>query len=277
MRLFLIVLFLISFSKGFSQDLSNLELEFNWSEVELRSFDSTDLERIFPVVKNVPFRTKSDALNHLDFFHLIDFNNDYKIDVLYNGWTGGEGEMLQIIKNNGSNFEIVQTIYGSVQDLQIENNEVTEIEILDYACCAGYVDHLQLWKKEGTTNFIGVNDLALIVGTYIPTDQFENPIKFRVINDRYNMRIEPEIKNLKENSNDFDPIEGQNISASFTTGDTGTAIAKKVDETGRVWWLVIMDTMPTPQFPKLFYEGNNDIFNYKPVGWISSRYVEKIE
>lgn len=277
MRLFLVAIFLISFSRGYSQDLSNLESEFSWAQVELRSFDSTDLERIFPVIKNLPFRTKSDALNHLDFFHLIDFNNDYRIDVLYNGWTGGEGEMLQIIENSGDKFEIIQTIYGSVQDLRFKNNKITEIEILDYACCAGYVDHLQLWKKDGTTNFIGVNDLALIVGTYIPSDQFENPIKFRVINDRYNMRIEPEIKNLKENSNDFDPIDGQNISASFTTGDTGTAIAKKVDETGRVWWLVIMDMMPNPQFPKLFYEGNNDIFSYKPVGWISSRYVEKIE
>ena len=277
MRLFLITIFLISYFKGVSQDLSNFESEFDWSEYELRSFDSTDLERIFPIVKNLPLRSKSDALNHLDYFHLIDFNNDYKMDIFYNGWTGGEGEMLQVIKNNGSNFEIIQTIYGSVQDLKIENNQVTEIEILDYACCAGYVDHFQLWKKDGTTNFVGINDLALIVGTPIPSDQFENPIRFRVKNDRYNMRVEPEIRELEENNASFDPIDGQNISASFTTGDTGTAIAKKVDETGRIWWFVIMDNMPHAEFPKLFYGGNNDIFRYKPVGWISSRYVDTIE
>ncbi len=277
MRLFLIFLFLTSFFISYSQDLSRIDSKFQWSNFELRDFDSTDLEKIFPIIQNLPFRTKSGALNHLELFHLIDYNNDHKIDVLYNGWTGGEGEMLQIIKNTGTKYEIEQTIYGAVKELKIEDNKIREIEILDYACCAGYVDHLQLWRKDGTTNFVGVNDLALIVGTHIPSDQFNNPIKFRVKSDRYNMRIEPEIKEMEENNAPFDPIDGQNISASFTTGNTGTAIAEAEDDTGRIWWLVIMDQMPSNQFPNLFYEGNNDIYSYKPVGWISSRYVEKLE
>ncbi|MEM9857312.1 MAG: hypothetical protein AAF843_08145 [Bacteroidota bacterium] len=243
----------------------------------MRSFDSTDLERVFPVVQNLPFRTKSDALNHLKFFHLVDYNNDYKIDVFYEGSTGGEGTMLHVIQNTGNNFEIVQTIYGSVQDIKVQNNKITEFQILDYACCAGYVDHLQLWSSKGTSKYSSVNDLALIVGTNIPSDQFDKPINFKITNERYNMRLEPEIKELGENDVPFNPIDGQNISASFTSGNTGTAIAQKEDETGRIWWLVIMDQMPNSEFPKLFYEGNNDIYNYKPVGWISSRYVEKIK
>lgn len=277
MRLSLILLLLTSFFTSFSQDLSRIDSKFQWSDFELRDFDSTDLEKIFPIIQNLPFRNKADALNHLELFHLIDYNNDHKIDVLYNGWTGGEGEMLQIIKNTGSEYEISQTIYGAVKDLKIEDNKITEIEILDYACCAGYVDHLQLWQLNGYSQYSAVNDLALIVGTEIPSQTFDNPFKFEIKNEQYNMRIEPKIKELKENNNDFDPINEQNISASFTTGNTGTAIAQKEDDTGRVWWLVIMDQMPSNQFPMLFYEGNNDIYSYKPVGWISSRYVQKLE
>lgn len=276
MKPVIIFIFLISFYNSYSQNLSKLDSKFQWADYEYRAFDSSDIEKVFPVVENSPFRSKSDVLKHLDFFHLIDYNNDYKIDILYNGWTGGEGEMLQVIKNTGSDFEIVQTIFGSVKGIKIENNKITEIEILDFSCCGGYVDHLQLWTLNDSSQYAAVNDLALFVGTKIPSQTFDKPIKFEIKSERYNMRMWPEIGEIKENEAPFDPIDGQNISASFTIGDTGVAIAEKEDNNGRIWWLVIMDQMPSNEYPKLFYDGNNRIQKYKPVGWISSRYVERL-
>jgi hypothetical protein len=276
LRNILISLQLLIACTGFTQDISNLEKEFEWEKIEIRSFDSVDLEKIFPLIKNLPFRTKDEALEHLDFFHLVDYNNDLKIDIFYNGWTGGEGTMLQIIQNTGNGFKIVQTLFGTVKDLQTNNNCISTIEVLDYSCCAGYIDHLQSWSLDQITEkYVIKSDIAYVVGFKIPDKKFDMPIMFEIVNERYNMRTEPEIINIEPHSAPFDPIENQNISASFTTGDTGVAIAESTDSTGRIWWLVIMDNKPSTNYPTIFYEGNNDIFDYKTLGWISSRYIKK--
>jgi hypothetical protein len=121
-----------------------------------------------------------------------------------------------------------------------------------------------------------VNDLALI-DRAVPSDRLDRPVRFRISNDRYNMRTDPEILELNENEVLFTPIQGQHISATFVAGDTGTAVAESEDDTGRTWWLVIMNQMPDSQYPTIFYEGNNSTDFYRPVGWISSRFVEIME
>jgi len=104
-----------------------------------------------------------------------------------------------------------------------------------------------------------------------------NPVRFEIQNSPYNLRNSPEIiTGLKEDYYDYTPINEQNITASYKAGDKGTAYAESTDSTGRIWWLVVMDVKPTSG-ESLYYEGNNEFENYKPIGWISSRYVMRIE
>ena len=265
---------MLSAQSAFCQNIRNFETKFDWKTVEKKPFTEQDLANLFPTIKDQPFRTLEAAKNSLSLFHFVDYNNDGEDDIFYNGWSGGEGTMLLVITSTGT-YKIDQYFSGRVQNIKMDNGNIKSIEILDYSCCAGYVDHLQLLNFDNSTNqFLKVNDYAIITGTPIPTDFFE-PIKFSITNEFYNLRTDPEIQKMKNGTVPFDPIKEQNISAVYTAGDTGTAIAAKTDSTGRIWWFVIMDDKPISE--TIFYDGNNDFETYQPVGWLSSRFVKKVE
>lgn len=275
MRNIAIIILITCYSVSYSQDLSHIHnKDFQWSQVEVRPFNAADVENLRHLHdKYFSFIDSDNLPEYLPAFHLVDYDNDYDLDIFYHGWSGAESEILHIIENTGKTFEVVQSIWGAVKEVRYNNNRIEEIEVYDYACCAGYVNHLQLWKQDESSAYQVVNDLA-IIGIDLLTDRLDKPVRFQVINTKYNMRTQPEIRELRENEGPFTPIDGQNISATFVAGNTGTAIAEKEDNTGRIWWLVIMDHMPDTQYPTIFYPGNNETESYKPVGWISSRFVE---
>ncbi len=270
----LLLLFIIFYCHNLSAQ--NLELfdssrKFNWEQVESIPLDTSTLKSIYPIVVNKPFRDLKTLINAVDLFHFIDLNKDGVNEIIYNGWTGGEGEMIHVLWENDQKFELRQTIMGRIVELNPSSSKA-KMTVLDYACCAGYIDHLTCFELNERL-FKITNDYAYPFYKFEDINLIE-PVQFEVQRDPYNLRLNPEIQqNLDPNDYPFDLIQNQNIAAIFTTGDTGTALAEKTDETGRIWWLVVMDN--APKYPNtIFYRGNNDYELYKPIGWMSSRYLK---
>ncbi len=272
--LFCLIVVLNCFSQGLSHfDEANT---FNWEDNGFQSIDDTTLKSIFPIIINRPFRELSSAMNARANYHFVDLNLDGVDEIIYNGWTGGEGEMVLIIKRNSDqSYELSQTLFGKIVDLTIDDHQY-QMVLLDYACCAGHVDHLiRLGLNRNSGQYEIIDDLAKVHGTYFNFSSFE-PIRFEVEREIYHLRFSPKIEiELNPDDYPYELIQNQNIIAVYEKGSTGTAIGKKSDQTGRIWWLVIMDNIPSTE-ATLFYSGNNKNNDYRCVGWMSSRFLKVI-
>jgi hypothetical protein len=88
------------------------------------------------------------------------------------------------------------------------------------------------------------------------------------------LRVQPEINNSYNNLPEDEIIDG-NTAAIFPIDSRGFAIAEETDDTGRVWWFVIMENNESLIKSNL-YPGNNKVMGYRTLGWMSSRYVRKL-
>lgn len=270
-----LLILLISLN-SFSQDFSYFDFEktFDWSPYEHVSTDI--LKSNFKVLKEKPHSELIDLLEKKDKFHFIDIDNDQVNEIVYNGWNGGEGEMVVVYKLIKNQLVEVQKFYGRILSIRINEMNQTRFIVYDYSCCAGYVDHLQTFDFNSKTKLFEIKSaIAKINQTDIP-DTWLEPFRFEIQKTPYNLRYSPEILKVQIRDSPFsDPIKGENIAAIYQAGDKGTVYAESTDSSGRVWWFVVMDAMPKSG-EVVYYDGNNEFKNYQPVGWISSKYVERI-
>ena len=100
----------------------------------------------------------------------------------------------------------------------------------------------------------------------------EKPIAFETINEKYTLRLTPKLDN---ETYFWGTDEQGNSIAIFPIGSTGTAMAENVDETGRIWWFVRMNN--NKGNIGMFMHGDNNEEPYRCYGWMSSRYLKRIE
>jgi len=263
----------------YSQDFNYFDYrnKLDWNLWEQNKVTPELLKSNFEVIKDNPWNDINSVLKNQISFHLFDTDCDSISELIYCGWNGNEGEMVIIYKNDKGKFRETQRFYGAI--FEIRKNETNQIRFIvaEFSCCGGYVDHVVTFDYSTKKQlFEVVNSIAKIDLTILPTDWID-PIKFEIRNTPYFLRYSPEIKKgPKDGEYDFDAIQGQNISAIYNSGDTGTVYAKSTDSTGRVWWFVIMDRNPE-KGKSLYTEGSNKFNKFKPIGWISSRFLDIIE
>lgn len=275
MKYLIKIVFLFVATTGFSQEILeyNYKYSYNWKQEGFQTIGEKSFQTIFPTIQHLPWHDLETAFENIDKYHLIDIDNDNVDEIIYNGYSGSEGEMVLILKQIDNKYSIIQTFFGRIVNIEKEN-DFQNLTVLDYSCCGGYVDHIQFFKYDADlNNYIIGRDLAKLE---IMADDasYVKPIKFEVVRDQYNLRFNPKIvPNLNSANYDFDLIQNQNISAIYSKGATGTAIAENIDETGRIWWLVIMNDNYLIQ--SIFYEGNNECYSYQLIGWMSSKYLKR--
>jgi hypothetical protein len=68
---------------------------------------------------------------------------------------------------------------------------------------------------------------------------------------------------------------GNNIVAIFPKGAKGIALAEHKDETGKIWWFVIMGREP---LPKTKISNNSSNFPIRQLsGWMSNDYLKRLD
>ncbi|MEQ8245623.1 hypothetical protein [Fulvivirga sp.] len=244
-----------------------------WGSVEL---DMSDAQKQSIIDEfGQPDQVKSGMLkpeSYLKSIHPIYIDSDTLVDFIYHGWSGGESEFVDIMLNKGNKLESIHSEMGKILNVsRLGLSSGLNIQFLQYGCCDDPNNYIETWVVSENSDFtsaVVMDRTHYLQGTEIP-DCFDTSFKFKVLNTPYTLRATPEINNEENAIHNF---EKGNIIAEYGVGDIGTALASRTDETGRIWWFVIMET-PL----------RNDLFhNYKYyrskrwVGWISSRYLAKI-
>ena len=112
-----------------------------------------------------------------------------------------------------------------------------------------------------------------ILSTIFPSEYDIEPILFEVKNEMYYLRLAPVIDNEKMN---YEINIKGNVIAEYGLGAKGYALAEKKDDTGRIWWFVIMLNNNLP-IKSMFSEGSNNENKFYSIGWMSSRYLEEVK
>ena len=269
-KLFLIHILLINslivFSQGFERKYSDLErfLIKNSIDKSIETFDINNLDLISSDEIKKPLVDKLKGFQYFDNlvenyevfkddFKTIDLNNDGKLDIFYSGYLGGASDSYSYIflnSNNGFN----QVFSGDMGLFLFASKQNNNSVGLIYCYEGPAADCPELCRID----FIGFDGMETKVNNIvsfpndveIPENYFSSYIDFKVKNEKYYLRSNPEIYN-----NDFGCGLTGNIHYTYTTGDKGIAYASKKDETDRIWYFVIMD---------------NNI-----AGWMSSRYLDE--
>lgn len=247
---------------------------FDWQKIDVEIDQGTKDKIIHRVLQEPSFgRIKNIAFEYIaDNFHFLDLNGDKELDVVYNGGYGGENEIIHLIITKNKEFIVSDPLFGLVTDFQVLEKQI-DLKIYDYGCCAQLVDVYSKYEVHFDNEKIEFKNLyaySRIKETQNPED-FTKEIRFEVQNDGYKLRAQPEIITDYYGLPEEAIIDGNTL-AIYPKSSTGTAIAEKMDQTGRLWWFVIMDNNYKP-ISSLFNNGNNTISGYKCAGWMSSRFL----
>lgn len=265
-KTFIVFLTLITSIQSLSQDYKVLLTKpIDWKDIEIEISDSSKME----IIKSVNHWLIKDYYNQNDWVKLqedlekfkfidLDMNND--LEIVYEGFSGGEPIGVTILKKNSiGNYSEVFSRFGTIESLwRTSLNGNMYFELIHWPCCAGITYSLERWKFDGS-NFKLVEKINWISETKFP-NTLSSARKFKVLNDPYKLRSSPEI--LEDN-----------LLTTYRTGDLGYTLAKTVDDTGRTWWFVFMLNNQTNS--NTFYDYAYDD-PYYSVGWMSSRFVELI-
>ena len=279
MKIIATVLIVFCYSVGYSQNFKYFQTDrtIDWTKWAKKTVNDNIIKANYNNFKDLPYQNVDQLTNNKDLFHLIDVDKDGVPELIYNGYNGGEGEMIVVYKKQQEKYLEVQRFYGQIKDIESNTEGRMRFIVFEPSCCGGYIDYIETFvynpqlKQFTVTNSVAKIDETVMPKTFMP------PQKFEIENSYYNLRFSPDIlSGLQEGWYDFKPIKGQNIIATYQAGDEGDAYADSTDSTGRVWWFVIMNKEPNSG-ETLFYQGRNSDKNYKLIGWISSRYVKRID
>ena len=284
MNHFITVILLLNTLAGFSQvDLFfPLKNEFDWSKVEkenkkLKTKLIKDLPDEFEYYRqNEEYMpTLSDLENDL---HIMDFNGDGFDDIVFDGQSGGEANEISIFINTGQSFTKIFTEYQKIHKIVFENGKVIKLYIQNGRCCCEYLLTNKIYNVDYSENLPKINLITQMqyldnnIEEY-PSHYFDKPVKFRVLNNKYNIRFSPVIDDTTEVWYCGEPQKGNSL-GKIKSGSIGYALAESVDATGRIWWYVAI-TPDSKIYEPVYYDEKISPNTYKLV-WISSRFVEVI-
>jgi hypothetical protein len=212
----------------------------------------------------------SEFMRHL---HVVNLNNDDMPDIIYYGYSGAESDCTELFLNEGVGFRKIFSNYGFLERLEFNNaSKLSSFTIKYLGCCAEYTETQTRYRIMEGAKVSREFKRIIVTNTEKPTSRLNKPIRFKTLNDSYTLRSSTKIDNLPGSING-DPRRG-NVVSVYPKNAYGTAWAQKTDSTGRIWWFVEMDPI-SGQKENIAIDYNR--IPSRTVGWLSSRYVEKIE
>jgi len=228
---------------------------------------------------HVKMRIKDNMIEEwLGSFKKYDFSGDGIDDLLFISYCGGEEYRNYFWVNKDNKYYYSGLMEGTIVKLYRtpDSKSFSAVTRSGY-CCLGYIGSIDLFTpeiKDGILKYKLQKRIKEFGNASISVpDKRMSSKRFIVKNDKYKLREHPVIDDkYDEYGSDFEgkPVYGNTL-AEFTKGSKGIAIAEKPDNTGRVWWFVLMD-----EDANAIYSRFHDDANASKAGWMSSIFLEVI-
>lgn len=259
MRWTLVLAFALTVQVSFAQEPWHL-----WAHhepLQLKQFLQThhDSLHYFQTLMDVGVSVYSEENFHRGI-HVMDLDQDGDMDAIYSGFSGAEIDFVEFWIATETGLDRSKWIMGELKEIWGAPNRFF-VDVFQPGCCAALfeanlVHEVKVEKDQVIITEVRHEESA--VGEVKPFWKWGESLSVVVNQTTYHLRASPEI-----NTTDWILPHGDepgNRICSYTTGNTGTALAQATDETGRIWWYVVMD--PTSEHL------------YHRTGWMSSRFLE---
>lgn len=203
----------------------------------------------------------------------VDIDRDGDLDVIHQDYffPDGRGAIeIPLVSVYIRENDIIRKIHSTsgyiVSTSKPSFSSPLDLTVYSHGCCG---DERQFYSfYQGVRDSAGFSYklfLKLIqpMGVEKPTDLLSNPIKFATINEQYNLRRIPSVR--KAGDGDL-----PTVIATYPKGTRGTAIAQKVDSTGKSWWYVYIRSKKDPNKYPEYRDAH-------VLGWMSSRYLRRFD
>jgi len=215
---------------------------------------------------------------NIEEFYVVDIDRDGLKDIIYSGECGLDGGLTAIFRNTGETFEDLISVIGELYQVSdFNSNSPFSFTLRNYACCGGFTNVFEkyvLVLENGNYSYKLQSREDYPFDIEFPESYFEKPITFKTVKEKYNLRLSPIVDNETEMDRPYEAYG--NIIRSYPENSFGYAIAEKKDETGRIWWFVKMDNKTAKGLEYTSDVGDNSKEPTYSLGWISSRYIEKV-
>lgn len=205
----------------------------------------------------------------------VDINNDKIADIIYQGPHMGEGSVVHIFLQTKSGFENIFTTYQGIVTVDWNGELLDKLYVRDWGCCADpNLTNMvyQVSYSNSTPTFKLIWESVELRSFVTKPKSTFSPKRFEITLEQYKLRANPWIDDVT--TNEFLGITGNTIGI-LEQGFKGTAYAQSVDETGRIWWYVLVDKEHELKDTYINYEAHES----KPhlIGWISSRFIDELD
>lgn len=193
--------------------------------------------------------------------YTLDLNGDNKLDMIYQGRSGGEQLVTQLFLFLDNQYKKVFVGYQTVIDIQFTKNKLTSFTLQNTGCCSDpqvvkyfysvtYHDNIPRFTLAKTEGYLD--------GTELVKNRFPAPKNFQIAKDSVKLRSCAYIIDVPHPAEDY---EG-NILARYGKGAEGIAFGSKTDG-GKKWIYVKMLSKPSFCNWNIFMEQPTELY-----GWI---------
>jgi hypothetical protein len=210
-------------------------------------------------------------------FYKYDFSGDGIDDLIFISYCGGEEYRNYFWVKKDKKYYYSGLAMGTLVKLyRTQDSKALSVVTRGGFCCLGYIGFINLYTPQIDNQIITYKlEKSVREVGHITLPEKRMPTKrFIVKNDKYKLREQPVINDKYDAyESDFEhkPVYGNTL-AEFSKGSKGEAIAEKSDETGRVWWFVIMDPDARAEYNRFYGDQTAS-----KAGWMSSRFLEVLK
>jgi hypothetical protein len=256
------------------------------TESQLTPLTATELKEIQNSIElpteycldHIKIRIKDNSIEEWLFgFYKYDFSGDGNDDLIFISYCGGEEYRNYFWVKKENKYYYSGLAMGTLVKLyRTGDSKSLSVVTRGGFCCLGYIGFINLYTPmiDNQVFKYKLEKSVREVGQMVLPDNRMPAKRFVVKNDKYKLREQPVIDDkYDEQESDFEqkPVYG-NALAEFNKGSKGEAIAEKPDETGRVWWFVIMDPDAKAEYNRFYGDQKAS-----KAGWMSSRFLEVIK
>lgn len=266
-------------------DSYNQNYNYNWRGIDNRQ--TLDFKESFIEYANQNGLLKDESAffkanpgfgNILNNLYVVDINGDKYLDIIYSGSSGGEPNVVKFFMQKDGDFELTFTVYQGIVRVEWEKGKIKSIMSHDWGCCAEFRVINSVYEVNYTNNIPKFEKRYQSIEYEFmkkPLEFFGEAIRFSVDNEGYKLRAFPEIDDTTLINSDFNEQRMGNTIGILSQGTIGKAYGEHTDATGRVWWYVEIDKEYEVKDNALYMADLK--YPTYVIGWISNRFVTKIE
>ena len=195
----------------------------------------------------------SDSMSHFNLTDLkkclypVDIDGDQLPDMIFSGFSGGEGDLTRIYRNRNDSFELIFEDYQYITKFVKKNGKLVELQTGDVGTGDNYLYFTRDYRVNqlnGAPEFIKVKQNVVFRYTEEPFSYYPHPIPFIAKKDTLLLRASA--AQLNEPFIPYPETFG-NIVAKYRTRARGIALAYKTYGNGNNWYYVEIfpDASPT--------------------------------